>query len=290
MAEVRVLVTGGGGFVGRQIVTALARLGADVAAPVGARPDLLTPDGRADLLAATRPDTLVHAAWVTAPGDYWASAANIDWVTATIDLARRFRAGGGRRFVLVGSCAEYDWSQPINATWDEARACRPQSLYGRAKLLAWTSLIALAGETGLSAANARVFVPVGRHEAPGRLLPTLIRAARAGTELALGPAELSRDFLDVRDVGEAIALLALSDALGPVNIGAARPVSLGALVRQVPGAAQVVRFGERPARSGEPLWMVPDASRLQRLTGFLPRYTLDATVADALERADAPVA
>jgi nucleoside-diphosphate-sugar epimerase len=283
VADARVLVTGGSGFLGRQIVAGLLRQGAEVAEPAGPRPDLLTAGGRADLLALTAPDTLVHAAWVTNPGSYWTSAANLDWIAATLALAKAFRAQGGRRFVMVGSCAEYDWARPTRSAWRESRACRPRTPYGAAKLLAWTALVAFARRSGLSVASARVFVPVGRHEAAGRLLPSLIRAARTGTEIATGPAELTRDFLDVRDAGEAIARLALSDVRGPVNVGARRPVSLGHLVHLVPGADRVVRLGGRPAREGEPMWMVPDGRRLRRAIGFVPRFSLDATIADAID-------
>lgn len=282
MADTRVLVTGGSGFVGRQVVAALHRLGADVADVAGPRPDLLTPDGRAHLLERATADTLVHAAWVTNPGTYWTSEANLDWIAATLALAKAFRAAGGRRFVLVGSCAEYDWARPTRSAWRESRACRPRTAYGAAKLLAWTALVAYAKRSGLSVANARVFVPVGRHEATCRLLPSLIRAVRTGTEIATGPADLTRDFFDVRDAGEAIARLALSDVRGPVNVGARRPVSLGHLVHLVPGADKVARLGGRPARSGEPLWMVPDSRRLRRAIGFAPRFSLDATIADAI--------
>ena len=279
MAERRVLVTGGSGFVGRQIVAALAALGAEALAP---RVDLLDAAARRALAAEARADTLIHAAWITRHGAYWDSAENLDWVAATLDLVRSFAAAGGRRVVLVGTCAEYDWSRPTRRPWRETRATRPASLYGAAKLAAWTAGAAFAATAGLSAAHARLFMPVGRHEAPCRLLPSLLAALRDGTELALGPAELTRDLIDVRDAGEAIARLALATAEGPVNIGTGRPVTLGELVRRAAGGTpHRIRLGARPRRPGEPLWMVADPSRLRRATGFVPRHTLAETLADA---------
>jgi nucleoside-diphosphate-sugar epimerase len=276
----RVLVTGGSGFVGRQIVVALAALGAE---PVAPRADLLDAPARRALVAEVRADTLIHAAWVTRHGAYWGADENLDWVAASLDLLRAFAAAGGRRFVFVGTCAEYDWSRPTRTPWRETRATRPASLYGAAKLATWTVAAAFAARAGLSAANARLFQPVGRHEDSGRLLPSLIAATRGGAEVRLGPADLTRDLIDVRDAGEAIARLALSGAEGPVNIGTGRPVALGELVRRVAGpAARAIRFGGRAARPGEPLWMVADPGRLRRATGFVPRYGLDETIADAV--------
>jgi len=277
---VRVLVTGGSGFVGRQIVAALAGLGADVVAP---RVDLLHADARLALVAQSRAETLIHAAWVTRHGTFWDADENMDWMAATLALLRAFAAGGGRRFVLVGTCAEYDWSRPTRTPWRETRATRPASLYGAAKLATWIAAAAFAACAGLSAAHARLFQPVGRHEAPGRLLPSLIAATQGGADMRLGPADLTRDLIDVRDAGEAIARLALSGSEGPTNIGTGRPVSLGELVRRVAGpSSHRVRLGSRAARLGEPLWMVADPARLRRATGFVPRYSLDETIADAV--------
>lgn len=273
----RVWVTGGSGFLGRQIVAALRELGAQ---PVtGPRVDLLDPAARAR--AAPEADILVHAAWITTPGRYPLAPENLDWIAATLDLASRFPRAGGRRVVLVGSCAEYDWSRPGRTPWREARQCRPASLYGASKLAAWAALEAFARHAGLSAANARVFIPVGPYEAPARLLPGLIRAARDGRGIDIGPAGTVRDFIDVRDAGAAVAHLALSNLEGPVNICSGRATTLGELARLAVGDAPAVRFGARGVRFGEPRWMVGDPERLRVGTGFAPRFALERTVADA---------
>ncbi len=271
----RVWVTGGCGFLGRQIVAALARQGAE---PVCMTVDLLDPIARHRAVAACGAPVLVHGAWVTRHGAYWDSPDNLDWCAATLDLLRGFAAQGGRRVVLVGSCAEYDWQRPARTPWRETRACRPASLYGAAKLAAWIAGAAFARQAGMSAACARVFIPVGCGEQPGRLLPSLLRAARTGVAVALGPADLTRDLMDVRDAGAAIAALALSGAQGVVNIGSGQGVTLGELARRVRAP---VTFGKQAGRPGEPMWMVADITRLRRVTGFIPRHDLTDTIAAA---------
>ncbi len=273
----RALVTGGSGFLGRQIVVALRMAGVEVAAPARRQADLLRDAGR-QAAAAAGAELLVHAAWVTRPAEYWRSPDNVAWTAATIDLVRRFAAAGGRRAVLVGSCAEYDWASAAPGPWPESRPCRPQTPYGAAKLLAWTWLRGC----GLSVANARVFWPVGLHEHPERLLPRLIRAAAGGPRLPVGPADLTRDLIDVRDAGAAVAALALSPVTGAVNIGAGQPVSLATLAALVAGPAPPpVRFGGRPLPQGEPLCMLPDTTRLRQEVGFTPRISLGRTLRDA---------
>ena len=162
----------------------------------------------------------------------------------------------------------------------ESQRCRPHTPYGAAKLLAWTVL----AHGGLSAANARLFWPVGPHEHPDRLLPGLIRASLTGRPIATGPAALTRDLIDVRDAGRAVAMLALSSVEGEVNIGAGRPVSLGALAAAVAGPGrEIVRLGARTLPAGEPLTLLPDVTRLRSAVGFTPRIKLERTIADAMD-------
>ena len=275
----RVLVTGGSGFVGRHIVAALHAAGAEVIAPLRTAADLLTASGRQQAVTRAQAALLIQAAWVTRPADYWHSPANLDWADATIDLARRFAATGGQRIVLVGTCAEYDWTLGGTVPWPETRPCRPATPYGAAKALAW----AVIGRLGIPVANARLFWPVGPHEHPDRLLPGLIRAVQTGCAIATGPAALTRDLMDVRDAGAAIAALALARVAGPVNIGSGRPFRLDALAALIAGAGSaLVRLGARDPAAGEPLVLLPDTGRLRREVGFVPRIAPAQTVADAV--------
>jgi nucleoside-diphosphate-sugar epimerase len=279
---VRVLVTGGGGFLGRRIVATLAQRGAEVVAPRHALADLLQPGARCALVEAAAADTLVHAAWITRPGEYWTSPENTGWIAASADLFARFAEAGGRRVVFVGSCAEYDWRRPSRCRWRETRQRLPQTPYGAAKWRTWTALEEMARRLPVSVANGRVFMPVGRHEHPARLLPGLWHAVLTGTPLEVGPPTLTRDLMDVRDAGAAIAALALSNVTGAVNIGFGRPTSLGELAALTAGpASRLIRLGARPMRQGEPMFLVADPTRLRREVGFTPRYRLGQTLDDA---------
>ena len=119
----KVLLTGASGFVGRHCLPALVARGYEVHAvsssatapadtPPGVRwhqADLLDGAQVSALLAQVRPRHLLHSAWYAVPGKYWTAPENFRWVRASLHLLQTFAAHGGRRVVVVGSSAEYDW-------------------------------------------------------------------------------------------------------------------------------------------------------------------------------------
>ena len=138
----KVLVTGAAGFVGRHCLAALRQEGFDVCAVSSTarasdnvewrQADLLDEAGVRDLVASVRPTHLLHLAWITTPGRYWTSPANLSWVRASLHLLQQpFTACGGERVVMAGTCAEYEWG---HGTCLEGRTpLSPTTLYGASK-------------------------------------------------------------------------------------------------------------------------------------------------------------
>src|SRR5688500_12748003 len=122
MNRMRLLVTGAGGMVGSHVARVAAAQGHEVhgtsriVSGKAARgiteqvADLLARDCADALMRGVQPTHLVNAAWQAGHGSYWSSLDNLDWVEATARLARAFATAGGRRFVQIGTGAEYDWS------------------------------------------------------------------------------------------------------------------------------------------------------------------------------------
>ena len=293
----RVLVTGASGFVGRPLVAALVaggvrvealgcrNAGPELSAVHWHRADLLSPGDVRALLRELRPAVLVHCAWYVEHGRFWSAPENLNWLDASLELAARFFETGGRRFVGIGTCAEYAIQEANdNMPWPESRKIDPVTLYGRAKAELWRRLLALAERrASAQVVWARLFHLFGESEAPERLVSSIVRSVFAGREACCGSGRLVRDFSSVRFAAEALATLACSRVTGPVNIGSGQPRSIAALSRLVArlsGRPDLLRLGALPDRPDDVPVMVADTKRLRLEVG----HGIRPSVEDDLRR------
>lgn len=290
----RVLVTGASGFVGRAALAACVAAGHEAIAASRSRPllegafawrpaDLLDRHAAAALIRDCRPDVVVHLAWTVEHGKFWTSPDNLDWVAATLALARAAADAGVRRFVGAGTCFEYQW--PADAPCREgATPLVPTQLYGVAKHATRSLLAALFELRAVEFAWARLFFMFGSGEARARLVPSIIGALRAGEPARCSSGRVVRDFLDVRDVGAAMVAVAGSRITGDVNIASGQGVTIADVARmlgEIAGRPDLVRLGALPDRAGEPPYIVADVARLRDEVGFRPSRTLREGLTDA---------
>lgn len=232
------------------------------------------------LLRELRPSVLVHCAWYVDHGRFWSAPDNRVWLDVSFELAMRFFETGGRRFVGIGTCAEYA-SQDMNDNmpWSESRKIDPPTLYGQTKAELWRRLHALAERRpGIQATWARLFHLFGSGEPQERLVPSIIGSVLAGREACCGSGRLVRDFSSVGFAAGALAALATSRATGPVNIGSGHPRSIAALCRLVArlaGRPDLLRLGALPDRPGEVPVMVADTKRLRLEVGHEQRPVIE---------------
>ena len=286
-----ILVTGASGYVGRQCLSHLQELGFEVhgiarepqpaSGVVMHGADILRGSEWRSLLNELRPSHLLHLAWTTAHGAFWTDPANDTWLASSRRLVDAFIEAGGRRIITAGSCAEYDWSAPPPFS-ESLTPCAPSTPYGRAKLALYEHAAARCAAAGLSHAHARLFFSFGPGEQAGRLVPAVILSLAAGREFKIEDAGALRDFLDVREIGRALALIAAADATGPINIGMGAGVTVGDL------ASQIARLMDRPSllrlqNSGVVSEIVADTRRLDADAGFRNRIPLAEGLAHAVQ-------
>jgi nucleoside-diphosphate-sugar epimerase len=293
----RLLLTGPNGFIGRHCLPFLRERGYEVHAVVPEKGmelefpavewhvvDLLSPTQSQALIKSVEPSHLLHFAWVTQPGSYWTSGENLRWFRASLELLEAFRLRGGRRVLMAGSCAEYDWRYGYCS--EAVTPLTPTSLYGTCKKALYEVLESFARQEGLSVAWGRIFFLYGPHEHPSRLVASVISAILAQRPAPSTQTTQIRDFLYVEDVASAFAALLDSEVQGAVNIASGQPVLVGEIVRRIGeqlGRADLVQGGALPISPSDPPLLVADVTRLRDELAWIPSYSLEAGLRRSIE-------
>jgi nucleoside-diphosphate-sugar epimerase len=199
------------------------------------------------------------------------------------------RAAPSARLVHVGSAAEYGRVAAGTAVTEAARA-EPLSAYGVTKLAGTALLEATAQENDLDVVVLRVFNPLGpeapESTLPGRLVAELRRTAGTGERIAVGPLDAYRDFIDVRDVAEAVCSAALTPTRVPflLNLGSGRATSLRDLAHAMLAVAGTDQDLEETSdgsfRSADVAWQQADISAARHALGWLPSIDLSNSLHD----------
>lgn len=275
----RLLVTGGTGFIGAHCLRLLSQgdfdeihaVNRNGVGPAAVRvtwhaADLRDAATAVRLIESVRPTHLFHAAWIATPGVYLTSPENIDWVQATVAFVRAFAEQGGRRFVGVGTSAEYAASdEPCD---EDSTSLAPVSVYGHAKVATWHAVQAIADTCKMQAAWGRVFLPYGPGDLPQRLIPATVAKLRAGQSMPLSHGEQQRDFVYAPDAAKMLVGLLNSDATGSFNIGSGEPRSVRSVVEAIAdrlNARALLQFGAVAPRAWEPPFLVADMRKLTTL-------------------------
>jgi nucleoside-diphosphate-sugar epimerase len=280
-------VTGAGGFVGRPAADCLRALGFDVHGVSRRRgplvADLLNPADVERIVATVRPTHLLHLAWYTDYEHFWRSPENLRWLEASLHLVRAFAANGGRRLVMVGSCAEY--ASDGGVCVENQTPLAPATLYGASKHALHVAVSAFARTAGLSLAWARLFNLFGPAEQPARLVPMVIRRLSQLEPVACSDGLQVRDYLPVEDAARALALIVGGEIDGAVNVGSGTGTSVRDLAERIAalvGSPELLRFGALPRRPGEPDVQVAGIERLTREVRFTPAITLETALAQTI--------
>jgi nucleoside-diphosphate-sugar epimerase len=224
----RALVLGASGFIGRCVAGALSAAHADlflvardanrlaeVCSAYEIRgeilaADLTVPGAFTKVHGTTRPDiTFNLAGCVVDSAEHDAAMAeslnaNLVREAAQVLASQSATDWPGLRLVHAGSGKEYG---NVHGLVTEDLPPAPHNLYGRTKLAGTHALQAAVKSNKLRAVCARLFSVYGPDERPGRLLHSLLGAARSKTALALTGGEQQRDFTYVGEVAEGLLRL-----------------------------------------------------------------------------------
>lgn len=281
----KVLITGGTGFIGRNVVNELINRGYEVHslvfppfAPereglVQYEMNLMDSDAVAKFLKEHRFENLIHLAWYVGPKCHIADL-NMDWTIATLNLLKSFKENGGKKFLGAGTISEYEYK--YGYLLEDETPTDPQTLYGNSKNAIFNIAKVYCKQNGIDFKWPRIFNLYGPAEKPQRLMPSVINSCLKGEDVKVSDCLKFQDYLHVEDTARGIVEVFESDIQGAVNICSGKPVQLRAIVEKI---AELTNFkgkilwGAIPAAFGDDL--VCGNNEKLKSTGWMPKYNLE---------------
>jgi len=296
----KIIVTGGAGFIGSHIVDHLIAAGHTVEViddlSSGRRENLpatvplhvldIRSDAARDVIATVRPDVVVHAAAqmsvrLSMEDPTFDTAVNVSGLVNILDaLRRRLSAAETPPFCVFLSTGGAIYGEQESFPATEDHRIMPASVYGLSKRVGELYLDFWERELGLPFAALRLGNVYGPRQNPhgeaGVVAIFNQKLLRGEIPTINGSGEQTRDFVYVGDVARAVTAVVAGRVSGTFNIGTGRETSVNELYTVICRAVGLNPTPKRvPAKAGEQLRSVIDASHAARTFGWRPEVSLD---------------
>jgi len=287
-----ILLTGATGFIGRHTILPLLEKGytvhgvytnqiiPEMTQVIWHKVDLHDQQAVKNLLEEIKPFYLLHLAWYVKPNEFWISPKNIDWLTSSLYLFEEFIKAGGKRAVLAGTISEYDES--YGHCRENVTPCAPLTLYGRVKYALNLLTDSIAKQNNISLAWARLFPMFGCYEYPERLIPSLMNTLLKKNLFNVMNGQFIRDFMYVKETGDALVALLDSEVTGSVNIASGNPVKIQDIVAYVGNKLnknELIHYHDGLNNYSQ---VTADVTRLFREVKWQPKYSLNSALDETI--------
>ena len=289
----KVLITGGTGFIGRNVVDELISRGWEVHslvfppfAPekeglIQYEMNLMDTDAVNKFLKEHNFENLIHLAWYVGPKCH-VHDLNLDWTLATLNLLKNFKENGGKRFAGAGTISEYEYK--YGYLLEDETPTSPKTLYGESKNSIYKIASVYCKQNGIEFKWPRIFNLYGPAEKSQRLMPSVINSCLKGEDVKVSDCLKFQDYLHVKDTACGIVDVFESDIEGAVNICSGKPVQLRAIVEKI---AELTKFkgkilwGAIPAAFGDEV-VVGNNEKLKSI-GWNQKYSLEEGLKETID-------
>jgi NAD dependent epimerase/dehydratase len=236
-------------------------------------------------------DVIFHlAALIAIPYSYVAPDSYVDTnIKGTLNICQAAKENGCERVIHTSTSEVYGTAQYVPI--DEKHPLQPQSPYSATKIGADAMAMSFHSAFGLPVTTARPFNTYGPRQSARAVIPTIIGQIAAGKkQIKLGDLTPTRDFNYVMDTCRGFIALAESDkTIGEViNIGSGVEISIGDtlnLIKKIMDSdVEFITDKQRlrPEKS-EVFRLCCDNTKIHKLTGFLPEYSLKKGLKETID-------
>jgi UDP-glucose 4-epimerase len=314
----RVLVTGGAGYIGSHVVKMLLEQNYDVvviddlsrghkeAVPAGVKLEqinLLNYNKLQSAVDSLNVDAAIHFAAfayvgesVDNPGMYYENN-----VAGSLNLIRALQLSGVKKIVFSSTCSLY--GNPENIPISEKESVKPINPYAKTKFMIEQVLSDFDSAFGIKYAALRYFNAAGAdfnaeigesHDPEPHLIPIVLQAALGkrekvtiyGNDYSTADGTCIRDYIHVYDLADAhikaLEYLNEKNESLIVNLGTGKGYSVKELIdsaREITGKEIKAVIGER--RAGDPAVLVADNKKAKEVLGWNPKYGLNEIISSA---------
>lgn len=285
----RILVTGAGGFAGGHVVEFLRSRGDDVLGTSSQTMDVTNQNEVLKVVGDWRPEGIVHLAAQASVPRSWQdpeSTFRVNVIGAS-HLLEAVRDEPSTRVVLIGSAQQYAPRDGVGA-FKETDPLQARSPYAISKIAQEMLGRLYFEEFNLQVVMTRSFNHVGPGQSAEYAVASFAsQITRGNRKIEVGNLDAVRDFLDVRDVATAYALLLDKGAAGDVyNVCSGTGHRIGDLLEKMMAMAgiesQADIIEDVSGRRGDPDVLVGDNSKLGSL-GWSPEIGIDRSLQDVLD-------
>lgn len=292
----KVLITGGGGFIGANFVYKFLDLGYEVIVferkeanlwrikKVKNKIKIYSPDltdcAKAEkIIARIKPEIVLHFA---AYGAYQRFQQDINLtietnLKSTINLVNACRKSGVQCFINTGTNSEYGIK---NTPMKETDVLEADNLYAITKAASTMYCQMMARKFGFPAVTIRPFAVYGYFEEGGRLIPTIIKSCLTDTKLELSRPDSVRDFIFIEDLidGYLSAVKNIERVKGEIfNLGSGKQNNIGQVVKiikELTDSGIEPLYGEIKTAQTEPKNWLADISKAKNMLKWQPKFEL----------------